>query len=607
MATIARRAGQLKTMKSAKREPFVTLGKMSSSDRLRDVFPACTKKDVQTLKLGDECARKPRSTGQMLSHGCFRRAILSSAICLAGGISAVAQTHPASACSGPPPLEAQLRSHPSDDNYAALVAWFYQNHEPECAAATIRVGLKFVPESAHLHYLLGLNFYSAGRSREAIGPLEQAIRMDPGALPPYLLLGATLARLGRNREAIQQWQAALKCDPASKTAQDGLAKSLMATGDFDAAIQSLSSVPRDENLTLDLAIAYRKAGMYVQAAGALSDGLQSMPGSDALTAALVSLDVDESHFEAATLLAEKIARAKPNDIEAQRIYLRTLVITGNNDAAAPLGRKLLALAPHDADLLNLTGLVEQKTGDLESARKHLEEAVAISPNDYNPRVNLGVVLADLKDAKGARKQFERAIELGTDGPQVHFELAKVLRTLGETQGAQHQLEIYQKRLKEESDQAEAISKATEAAEAVKSGDNHKAADLYRAACAAQPQNPILAYRLAMVLGNQGDVDGERAALQRAVQANPRFAQAQYQLGYMDFQAGNNAAAEREFRATVEALPDNVQAWISLAATLGAEAHFTEARAAIARVRELQPESTAARALSQKLAEAQKQR
>lgn len=537
----------------------------------------------------------------------FPRSVLWIAICIVGAIPATAQIHPASACSGPPPLEAQLRSHPSEESYAALSDWFNQNHRPKCAADTIRAGLKLVPGSARLHYLLGLNFYSAGRNGEAVAPLEQAIRIDPGALPPHLIMGATLARLGRNRDAIQQWQAALKIDPDSKEAQDGLAKSLIATGDFDAAIRSLSSVPRDENLTLDLAIAYRKAGMYDEAAQALSDGLQSMPGSDALTAALVSLDVDESHFEAASLLAEKIARAKPEDMEAQRIYLRTLIITGNNDAAAPLGRKLLALAPHDADLLNLNGLIEQKAGDLESARKHLEEAVAVSPNDYNPRVNLGVVLADLKDANGARKQFERAIELGTDEPQVHFELAKVLRTLGDAQGAQQQLAIYQKRLKQESDQAEAVSEATEAAAAVKSGDNQKAADLYRAACAAQPQNAMLSYRLAMVLGDEGDLDGERAALQRAVQVNPRLAQAQYQLGYMDFQAGNNAAAEREFRATVDALPDNVQAWISLAATLGAEAHFPEARAAIARARELQPDNAAARALSQQLAEAQHQR
>jgi Flp pilus assembly protein TadD len=75
---------------------------------------------------------------------------------------------------------------------------------------------------------------------------------------------------------------------------------------------------------------------------------------------------------------------------------------------------------------------------------------------------------------------------------------------------------------------------------------------------------------------------------------------------MDFQAGDNAAAEREFRATVEALPDDAEAWISLAATLDRQAHLDEARAAIAQALQLQPDNAAARELSKKLAEAQDQ-
>lgn len=535
----------------------------------------------------------------------FSKTGLLLAVCLGAWTQGLAQGPPP-VCAGPTSLEAQLRAHCDAEAYAALGMWFDENHQRGCALETFRSGLKIAPDSAHLYFLLGQSLYSAGRVQESVTPLHQAVRLDPGGLPAHLLLGTVLTRLGRNQEAADQWNAALKIDPGSKAALDGLARRMIASGDYDAAIRLLSSAARDETLTLDLAVAYRKAGRYDEAAQVLNDGIELMPDSDALTAALVSLDVDESHFEAASILAEKIAERKPDDLEAQRIYLRTLVVTGNNQAAAPLGRKLLSLAPHDADLLNLNGLLEEKAGDLEPARKNLEEAVALSPNDYNPRVNLGVVLADLKDPAGARKQLEKAIALGTDEPQVHFELAKVLRTLGETQAAQEQLTIYQKRLKEESDQAEAVSKATEAAEAIKAGDNQKAAELYREACAAQPENALLEYRLAMVLENLGDADGERAALAQAIKANPNFAQAQYQLGYMDFQAGDNASAEREFRATVEALPENVQAWISLAATLGAESRLEEARAAIGHALQLQPENTAARDLSEKLAVARQQ-
>ncbi len=541
----------------------------------------------------------------MPTHRGFARIGLAVAACLGAGSLAICPSAWA-ACTGPASLQARIHAHPDADAYAALGAWFDQKHQTECAVEAYRSGLKRVPDSALLDYLLGRSLYAAGRLQEAVAPLQQAVRLDPVQLKAHVLLGAALAQLGRNQEALIEWQAALKIDPYSKAALDGQAKSLMATGDYETVIRSLRIAARDESMTLDLALAYRKTGMLDEAAQTLSEGLSTDSGSDALTAALVSLLVDESHYEAATTLAEKIARTKPSDLEAQRIYFRTLVITGDNDRAAALGRELLALAPHDADLLNLNGLLEKKAGDYQAARKHLEEAVALSPNDYNPRVNLGVVLAALNDPDGAKIQLEKALALGTDEPQVHFELAKVLRTLGDTAEAQQQLTLYQQKLKQESDRTFSVSKAAEAALAAKSGDNRKAADLYRQACDAQPNDPAMAYQLALVLDNLGELAGERAALQQAIQANPHFVLAQYQLGYMDFQAGDNAGAERQFRLTVEEVPDNAQAWISLAAALGAQSRFDEAQEAVAHALKLDPDNAAALDLSKKLTASQNQ-
>lgn len=449
---------------------------------------------------------------------------------------------------------------------------------------------------------------AAGAWAGCTGPPSMEARIhdhpDAGA---YTELGAWFDRNQEAECAVQAYRAALKIDPGSTAALHGLAKNLIAVGDYASVIRGLPGAASDENLTLDLAIAYRKTGRLNEEEQTLQKGLKADPKSDALTAALVSLYVDESHYEAATTLAEKIARDKPSDLEAQRIYFRTLVITGDNDRAAPLGRRLLALAPHDADLLNLNGLLEKKAGNYRAARKHLEEAVAINPNDYNPRVNLGLVLAELNDPAGARIQLEKALALGTDEPQVHFELAKALRSLGETEAAEKQLALYQQKLKQESDRAFAVSKAAEAAEAVKAGDNQRAAGLYRQACASEPQDAGLAYQLALVLDNLGDRSGERAALEQAIQANPHFVLAQYQLGYMDFQAGDNASAERQFRLTVAEVPDNVQAWISLAAALGAESRFEEARKAVATALRLNPNNASALNLSRELAAGQNQK
>jgi len=436
--------------------------------------------------------------------------------------------------------------------------------------------------------------------------LEARVHAHPSA-ESYAALGNRFSENHKANCAVEAFQSVLKIDPASKEALDGLAKALMAAGEYEAVITRLRSAPRDQNLILDLALAYRKAERFEEATRELTDGLKAYPNSIALTGALVSLYVHESHFAAASELAENLARQYPGDLEAQRIYLRTLVINGDTDAAAPLGRKLLGMAPHDADLLNLNGLLERKAGDYPQARKHLEESVALNPNDYNSRVNLGLALAQLKDAAGAKEQLEKAVELGATEPQVRFELAKALRTLGETEEAQKQLNLYQQKLKENADQSRAVLKATQAEEAAKAGDNRRAAELYREACAAQPNDAGLAYRLAVVLGDLGDKDGERAALEQAIKANPGMVLAQYDLGYLEFQEGDTAAAEKQFRLVVKAAPGNAQAWLSLAATLGMESRIQEAQDAVASALKLEPNNAGALELSKKLAAAQDHR
>jgi Flp pilus assembly protein TadD len=424
-------------------------------------------------------------------------------------------------------------------------------------------------------------------------------RPDAGA---YAALGNWFSEHHQTGCAIETFQHALKIAPSAPSVLDGLARSLIAAGDYESVIRMLGAATRDENLTLDLAIAYRKTGMIEESEQLLIAGLKTYPASDGLTSALASLYAHGSQFEAALALAEKLAGLKPHDLEAQRIYLRTLVVTGNLEAATPLGAQLLARAPHDPDLLNLNGFLERKAGDYGAARKHLEEAVALNPNDYNPRVNLGLVLAQLQEAAGTREQLEKALALGATEPQVHYELAKALRKLGEAAAAQEQMRIFQQGTQAEADLSSAVLKSTQAEEAARSGDYQKAADLYGEACAAEPKNAGFAYGLAVMLGNLGDHAGERAALERAVQFDPKFVLAQYALGYLEFQANENEAAERQFRLVVEASPGNAQAWISLAATLGREARIGEARQAVAHALQLEPKNPRALDLSQKLAQ-----
>jgi tetratricopeptide (TPR) repeat protein len=390
-------------------------------------------------------------------------------------------------------------------------------------------------------------------------------------------------------------------------AMDGIAKILIEAGDNETVIAQLTETELDENLTLDLATAYRNTGQFNDAARVLKEGMKTDPSSTALASLLVSTDVKLSLFEEATKVAEQLARGNPRDIEAQRVYLSVLVFNAENQAAVPLARKLLAQAPHDADFLYLNGVLERTAGDFTAARKHLEEAAKLDPNRYSTHYNLGYTLEQLQDNADAKEQLQKAIELDSTEAESYFELAKVLRKLGETDAAQQQLVLYQKQLKDKSDHTIAAQKSTQAAEAARAGDKQKAAVLYQEAIAALPDNAGLHYQLAQVLSDLNDIEGERTALEQAVKIDPNFALAQFQLGILNTRNGDTGGAEQQFRLAINASPGYVQAWIALAATLATESQIPDALQAVDSALKIAPDNSEALELRKKLAGSQAQR
>jgi tetratricopeptide (TPR) repeat protein len=511
------------------------------------------------------------------------------------------------ACTGPPPVEAKLRAHPDADTYKELGNWFGDRKRYPCALEAFQNALKLEPGSAELHYLVGLTLYASGHPEEALKPLGQSIYLMPEVLKPRLLLATAFDSLQRHQDAQSQWEAALRIDHLSIEALDGMSKSLMAQGDYVSAIELLREAPRNETLTLDLALAYGRARMLDKAEDVLTQALKRNPSSLALTTALATIYVNQVHYENAVNLAAKSTRLHPGNLEAQKLYLRVLVLNGDFVPARPLARKLLAARPHDSDFLYLAGILENEDAEFAAARTHLEAAIALDPNHYNAHYNLALVLAELKDYTGAKGHLEKAIALGATEPQVHFKLSTVLRALGENDRAQQQLNLYQQLNQAKINRTLAASKAAEAAKEQAGGNLAKAAALYREASQATPDDAAIAYKLALALDAIGDTAAERTALEQAVKSDPAFALAQNQLGYLASKDGDTAGAEEHFRLAVRAAPGYAQAWISLAATLAMESRFPEAQEAVANALKLEPDNSEATQLRKDLTAAQEQR
>ncbi len=509
-------------------------------------------------------------------------------------------------CAAPPTLAAKLRANPDAKTFTNLGLWFDQRHEYACAAQAYRSALKLDPVLPHTLELLGASLYSSGDLNGAIRALQESIRLAPNNISPRLRLAAALEEAGRKDEAKAEWQAALTLDPQSKAALHGFCRHMIAEGNYGAVLTRISSVQRDEALTLDLAEAYWKSGMLKDADELLTSALSHSPASFPVTNALSTVQFDEGLREKALRTAEQYARSHPDNREAQKLKLRMLLANNDTATAYPLGRKLLAAFPRDAYLLYTIGVMERQNGDYEAARHHLEQAIALEPDVYNSHYQLGLVLAKLDDMQGAREHFEKALALGAKEPEVHLELATAFRKLGNSADAEKQLQLYGEASQAQANHSVAEGKAMLAEKELNSGDPLRAAALYREALESTPNDALLNYKLSIALDKAGDITGERSALEKAVELDPDMAIAHNQLGYLASRAGDIVSAEEHFRQAVRAAPAFTDAWINLAATLGTESKFREAREAVEMALKLDPRNEAASHLRDDLAAGQGQ-
>jgi len=128
--------------------------------------------------------------------------------------------------------------------------------------------------------------------------------------------------------------------------------------------------------------------------------------------------------------------------------------------------------------------------------------------------------------------------------------------------------------------------------------------MYKEALESNPDEPLLYYKLSRALDKVGDIDGEKAALKRALELNPNLAEAQNQMGYLAAKKGDDAQAESCFRASVHASASYLPAWINLAATLAGEAKWLDAKQALAHALEIDPNSSEAQRIYKVIAAAE---
>jgi len=558
-------------------------------------------------RMSSEFEPKPPTVNWLLTAARMRPPSLWPKACAGILLWPVSVVMAFAACTPPPRLKADLEGKPSAETYADLGAWFGNQKQFGCAADAYASAAKMQPDSESYQYMWGLSLYSASRAAEAEEPLRTAARLNSSDIKPHLVLAAALDQVKQTGAAEAEWRAALAIDPDSETALDGLSKDLIDDADYVGVISLLGKPgearARSPLESLNLGVAYASLTMLNEASTVLREGLNTEPDSLPLARELALVLKLLSRNDEAYAVLDLALQHHPGDLDTELLYCRMLV-SGHSENAPPLLRKVLLAHPDNAEALYLSSVLETQDGDFTHAREHLERSVALNPNDAKAQMALGNVLAKSQDLHGAKEHFEKAIALGVPDPEVHYDLGRVLQGLDEPEQAQEELRTYQQLKKAQADRTEAAGKAEVGDQAMAAGDAVKAAALYRAALASNPDEPLLSYKLAQALDKTNDLADERAALQRAIELDPKLAEAQNQMGYLSARSGDAIAAEAYFHAAIQASPSYVSAWINLSATLASEAKWQEATAAADHALAIDPSNAKARDLEQAILAAQ---
>ena len=190
------------------------------------------------------------------------------------------------------------------------------------------------------------------------------------------------------------------------------------------------------------------------------------------------------------------------------------------DKAVPEFEEAIRLQPDLADAHYTLGILYWQRGEFDKATVEMQGALRSKPDYAEAHYTLGTVYKQQGKLSESAAELREAIRLQPDFAGAHTTLAGVLRQLGDAQGA--------------ADEAKAGAKI------VASTNNLQAAKV----ATNSGKRLLLA----------GDLQGAVSQFRSAINSEPNYAAAHYQLGLALQQSGNRNESQKEFQRAAELDP-----------------------------------------------------
>ena len=358
----------------------------------------------------------------------------------------------------------------------------------------------------------GNKLLAAGKTRDAADAYREALRADPKNPQLHYNLSIALEQLGDRAGERRELEKAIQLEPDLAAAQNQLGvlalrsnQTAEAEEDFKKAI---ASDPRDAEAQNNLGVLYSREG---------------------------------KDQDAATLYQQAIA----SDPKYMKAYVNLGLLLAQHGQVAQAEQQLRAgieINPSDPGAYKALGMIQDKTGRGGEAVESFRKAVALEPGSAEAHLDLGIALVDQYDRTGGFKEFQEAARLDPQSPAVHYNLGRFYFETANYETARTELE---EAVRLDPDDASALYFL--ALEAKQNNDLARSTSLFEKVISLQPENADAQFLLGQNLEHEGKSSEAVAHWKLALQSDPNYSQALYNLARALKQANDPEAQKYQDR------------------------------------------------------------
>ena len=187
-------------------------------------------------------------------------------------------------------------------------------------------------------------------------------------------------------------------------------------------------------------------------------------------------------------------------------------------------------------------MIQDKTGRGGEAVESFRKAVALEPGSAEAHLDLGITLVDQYDRTGGFKEFQEAARLDPQSPAVHYNLGRFYFETANYETARTELE---EAVRLDPDDASALYFL--ALEAKQNNDLARSTSLFEKVISLQPENADAQFLLGQNLEHEGKSSEAVAHWKLALQSDPNYSQALYNLARALKQANDPEAQKYQDR------------------------------------------------------------